>query len=107
MSSIFSQSGYNTTTWSVGDLSGWDTSSVIDMESMFNKAGYNATSWSIGDISGWDTSNVTNMFSMFRDAGYKAIYRLDLSGWNVNKVTYRPMFHSGVETKVIPPIWVN
>ena len=39
------------------DISGWDTSSVTDMDAMFNGASaFNA------DISGWDTSSVTNMY---------------------------------------------
>ena len=39
-----------------GDISGWDTSNVTNMEYMFIDASvFNK------DISGWDTSNVTNM----------------------------------------------
>ena len=46
---------------------------------MFNSAGYNATSWTIGDISGWNTSKVTNMSGMFFWAGAEAkTFNLDL-----------------------------
>ncbi|NLL01755.1 MAG: BspA family leucine-rich repeat surface protein, partial [Mollicutes bacterium] len=40
------------------DLSGWDTSNVTDMYGMFYDAGESATTWSIGDLSGWDISKL-------------------------------------------------
>ena len=40
---------------------------------MFYYAGCTATSWSVGDISNWNTSNVTDMSYMFNSAGNKAI----------------------------------
>ena len=45
------------------DISGWDTSSVTNMEAMFGGA-----SAFDADISGWDTSSVTDMEGMFEDA---------------------------------------
>ena len=51
MSSMFNQSGYRATTWSVGDLSNWNVANVTNMNMMFYCAGYTATSWSVGDIS--------------------------------------------------------
>ena len=67
MERMFSSAGRNATTWSVGDLSGWDTSSVTNMSRMFNSAGRNATTWDIGNLNyvdedhkGWDVSKVTN-----------------------------------------------
>ena len=69
MSQMFLSTGKNATTWRIGDLSGWDTSNVTTMSYMFNNAGYKATTWNIGDLSNWDTSNVTNMSYMFSQAG--------------------------------------
>ena len=45
------------------DVSGWDVSSVTDMEWMF----YGASSFN-QDVGGWDVSSVTNMGCMFCDA---------------------------------------
>jgi hypothetical protein len=58
MSWMFYDAGESATTWSIGDISGWDTSNVTDMYGMFDSAGYSATTWSIGDISGWDISKL-------------------------------------------------
>ena len=107
MDSMFYQAGYTATSWSPGDLSGWNTSNVTTMEAMFGFAGYTATSWSIGDLSGWNTANVTDMANMFYYAGSKASYYLNLSGWNVSKVTYHDSFNTGVLFKVRAPKWVN
>ena len=70
---------------------------------MFSEAGCNATTFSLGDLSNWDTSNVTNMGAMFNRAGYKASYTLDLRSWNVKKVTKYTYFNNGVSTKVKAP----
>ena len=45
---------------------------------------------SVPDISNWDTSNVVNMRDMFMGYGYcskKLDFDLDLTGWDVSKVT--------------------
>ena len=43
MSYMFSYTGSNAAiTWSIGDLSGWDTSSVVNMERMFYNVGCSA-----------------------------------------------------------------
>lgn len=44
---------------------------------------------------------------MFYKAGYNASYSLDLSGWDVSKVTAYDQFNNGVSTKVVSPVWVN
>jgi surface protein len=62
-----------------GDISGWVTSSVTDMQEMFN----GATSFN-ADISGWNTSNVTSINGMFTNA---SAFNRDISGWNVSSVT--------------------
>ena len=89
MSMLFYYTGYNATTWSIGDISGWDVSNVKDMSMMFADAGYNASSWSPGDLSGWDVSAVTNMGGMFYAPGYYATTWSigDISGWDVSNVT--------------------
>lgn len=77
------------------------------MSNMFFFAGYwKATTFSI-DLSNWDTSSVINMEEMFDNAGLKASYSLELSDWNVNKVTSRYKFNYGVTDKITPPTWVK
>ena len=106
MSYMFQLAGQNATTFTLEGLSSWDTSSVTNMSCMFQYAGQNATTFTIGDLSGWDTSSVTDMGWMFQQAGYKASnWSLDLSSWNVNKVTSNSGFNASVTTKVTPPIW--
>ena len=61
-----------------GDVSGWDVSSVENMEYMF----YFCDKFNC-DISKWDISNVTNMSGMFENCEN---FNCDLSKWNVNKV---------------------
>ena len=61
-----------------GDISGWNTSSVITMNSMFICSIFN------GDISGWNTSSVKDMSYMF----YKSQFNGDISKWNVGFVRH-------------------
>ena len=63
----------------IGDLSGWDVSSVTDMQNMFSRT----TSFN-SDLSGWDVSAANNMDGMFYDA---TSFDSDLSGWDVSSVT--------------------
>ena len=64
------------------DISGWDTSSVVDMSYMF---AYCETLESVGNLLKWNVSKVTNMSSMFY--GCKALKTVgDISGWDVSKV---------------------
>ena len=74
---------------------------------MFYYAGYSATTWSIGGLSSWNTSSVTNMGYMFDYAGYNATWTLNCTSWNVNKVTSHTDFNYGVTSKVTAPTWVN
>ena len=76
------------------------------MYRMFYDTGYETTTFGLGDLSGWDTSNVTTMYEMFCCTGKNANWYLDCSGWNVSKVTSHPYFNSDVGDKVIPPKWV-
>ncbi len=61
-----------------GDVSGWDVSSVKDMDSMF----YFCDKFNC-DISKWDVSNVINMCSMFCGC-YK--FNQNIGNWNTSKV---------------------
>ena len=107
MSGMFSFTGQRATTFNLGDLSKWDTSNVTDMGSMFYCAGQIATTFNLSDLSKWDTSNVTDMDTMFYYAGRKASFSLDLSNWNVNKVSSHDNFDGGVSNKVKAPQWLN
>ena len=62
------------------DLSGLDTSQVIDMNNMFTYS-YRLASL---NLSNWDTRNVTNMASMFFSC---AFYSLDLSSFDTSNVS--------------------
>ncbi|MDF7663272.1 BspA family leucine-rich repeat surface protein [Bifidobacterium sp. ESL0763] len=78
----------------VGDLSGWDTSKVRDMECTFR---YNENLKTIGDLSNWQTGDVTDMSSMFEDTGIESLGGEDpehpeappagLKNWDTSKVT--------------------
>ena len=61
-----------------GNLSAWDTSSVIDMRWMF----FGATSFN-SDLSAWNTSSVRDMSSMFFRA---TSFNSDLSSWDISSV---------------------
>jgi surface protein len=61
------------------DISGWNTTNVINMPNMFNGCvKFNS------DISLWKTDNVTNMANMFTDC---ANFNQNISGWNTTNVT--------------------
>ena len=97
------------------NLANWNTSKVTDMSDMFRSLGENATTWSVGNLAkktvsangtsytAWNTSSVTNMSNMFNCAGKKASYSLNVSSWNVGKVTNYTGFDAAVESKVIDP----
>jgi surface protein len=66
---------FNTT---IGDITGWNTSCIIDMNTMFFASDFNQ------DISGWDTSAVTDMRYMFAD---NAVFNQPIGSWNTSNVT--------------------
>ena len=87
------------------DLSNWDTSSVTDMSSMFSRDelhGYAPLTRIVG-LQNWNTSNVENMEGMFN--GCSHLTNLDLSDWNVSKVTRYDGFKNSAYG-VIAPKWV-
>ena len=106
MEGVFTRTGFFAATVRM-DLSKWDVSSVTNMYDLFFLTGYFATSFSLGDLSKWDVSNVTDMGSTFQQTGSAATWTLDLSNWNVKKVTYHKCFCLLIESKIIQPKWVN
>jgi len=85
-----------------------DVSNVTNMEEMFSGFNLGSDEHVLGlNISEWDTSNVTNMTYMFYNAstGYAAENPLDLSGWDVSKVTSYNDFILDItpEGSIIPP----
>ena len=103
---MFAQAGEDATQWNIGDLSGWNTANIENMESMFLNIATQVTGdteFSLGDLSKWDTSKVQNMKEMFNWTAPKAEWSLDLSGWQVPLVTVYDDFNKGVESKVVAP----
>lgn len=106
MSLLFHDTAYRSSKFDIGNIGGWNVSNVTNMKDMFSYSGYSADYWYIGDISTWNTSNVEDMTSMFSTTGYNASYSLDLSSWQVPKVTAYVDFNKNVEDKITPPVWV-
>jgi surface protein len=63
-----------------GDLSFWDTSSVVNMGKVFQSA----LLFEGNGLSDWNTSSVTNAFAMFEEA---FSFVGNISSWDVSKVT--------------------
>ncbi len=62
----------------IGDIRGWDTSSVTTMNDMF----IDATNFN-QDIGDWDLSSVQDVSDMFRGV---AAFNQDIGGWDVSEV---------------------
>ena len=73
------------------------------MKWMFYYTGQNTANFYLGDLSNWNTGNVTSMDSMFKYAGQKADYTLDLSSWDVSKVTAYGGFATGTGSHIVLP----
>ncbi|MBR4138589.1 MAG: BspA family leucine-rich repeat surface protein [Lachnospiraceae bacterium] len=99
---MFAYAGRSANTFSV-DLSTWDVSNVTSMKWMFYYTGQNTANFYLGDLSNWNTGNVTSMDSMFKYAGQKADYTLDLSSWDVSKVTAYGGFATGTGSHIVLP----
>ena len=81
------------------DIGSWDTSKVNSMQHMFN----GATSFN-QDIGGWDTSALNTVKNMFFSA---RAFNQDLSGWCVSAVTFRNDFATGATAfqSINMPVW--
>ena len=66
-----------------GDIGGWNTAQVTNMDLMFINATANAAAFN-QDIGGWNTAKVTSMRSMFKGA---TSFNQDIGEWNTAKVT--------------------
>jgi hypothetical protein len=104
---MFREAGMSTSSWSVGDISGWDMSKNTIIHCMFHEAGSKASNFYPGNIGNWNTSKVKNMRSVFYECGLKKSKRtLDLSNWNCSSITEADTkFCRGVESYVIQPNW--
>ena len=71
----------------LGNLDDWNTSKVTDMSYMFNRA---SALTNVGDLSKWDTAKVTDMSVMFY--GMTALKQLNISNWNLTKLTDKGAF---------------
>lgn len=103
---MFGGFGFNVSSV-VMDLSKWDVSQVTTMEYMCYQMAQHSTTFSLGNIGGWNTSNVTDMYKTFYATGVDATWFLDLSKWNVKKVTDNTGFSQRNETRIKEPNWVN
>jgi surface protein len=65
----------------VGDITGWNTSCITNMESLFHQSDFNQ------DISNWDLSSLTTTDAMFYDTPFNQ----DISNWNMSSVTNMQM----------------
>ena len=103
---MFGDFGFNTPTIKL-DLSKWNVSKVTTMKYMFYQMGQWSNTFSLGDLSGWNVSNVTNMYKTFNTTGCHADWSLNLSKWDVRKVTSNTGFRTYNESRIIEPNWVN
>ena len=104
---MFSQDGYSSDKIQFTlDLSGWNVSSVTDMNHMFYDFFENSEIETL-DIGGWDVSNVKDMSYMFYNYWNLEYYSsslksLDLSGWNVKNLTNMSyMFYGNNHMKLL------
>ena len=68
----------------IGDVSRWNTSSLIDAGGWLNGANFFWGENGMLDLSGWDTRNLQCAGEMFFMTGVRAV---DLSGWTFDAVT--------------------
>ena len=103
MAGMFSSAGYSASSFDIGDLSNWDVSNVTDLNGAFLQTALNAETVKIGDLSKWNTENCTSMIWTFSCFAQDATYSLDLSDWNVAKVTNHLDFNLNVKNQIISP----
>jgi starvation-inducible outer membrane lipoprotein len=59
---MFSGYAFDTDALGIGNITGWNTSCITDMQYMFTESTFNQ------NINLWDVSKVTNMYRMFYGA---------------------------------------
>ena len=105
MDSMFYNTGYNTTTFTLDLGNKFDTRNVTNMQRMFYSTGRESTVMTLNLGDKFDTSKVTNMYGMFENTGYEStVFTLDLGDkFDTSKVTnMRAMFWStGHESTVM------
>jgi len=105
MSAMFREVGTESSSVKFTGFGSWNTSNVTNMSYMFYNVGQMATAFDIGNIVGWNTANVTNMNYTFYNMAPRVVYKVDLKGWNVGKVSVHKNFNTSVEDRVIAPDW--
>lgn len=77
----------------IGDVSHWNTSNLVDAGGWLNGAhSFIGDDTGTLDLSGWDTSNIKSFGEMFY---YTEIRTLDLTGWTFDSVTNDPWEGAG------------
>ena len=89
MKSMFWNTGYNSTSFTLDLGDNFDTSNLIDMNNMFNSTGYSSNSFTLDLGDNFDTSNVEDMWQMFFATGRSStIFTLNLGdNFDTSKVT--------------------
>ena len=69
----------------IGDVSHWNTCSLIDAGAWINDApSFVGSNTGMMDVSGWDTRNLKSVGEMFRETAIRVI---DMSGWDFSSLT--------------------
>ncbi len=78
LSSMYNDYDWNNDINGYGDITGWNTSCINNMNRMFGGSNFNQ------DISGWDVSNVTDLSWMF----FNSIFNQNINSWNTKNVIF-------------------
>lgn len=94
-------------TVTVMGLKNWDTSNVKYFGTVFRTLGENAEKVVLDDISGWDTSSAVDMLGMFTWAARKGNFYVDCSKWDVRNVKNHQNFSEKAGGTILEPKWVS
>ena len=86
-------------------LEDWNVSNVKYFGSMFRQFGGCAKVVEMGDISGWDTSSGVDMIQMFLASFQNSNVFVDCSKWNVDKVSSHSQFKDDAGGTIVEPKW--
>lgn len=86
-------------------LKNWDTSNVKYFGTAFRSLGENADKVVLDDISGWDTSSAVDMLGMFTWAAIKGNFYVDCSNWDVRNVKNHQNFSESAGGTILEPKW--